>query len=92
MLNHLEWVESRQQAQDLVDAERHDPKAKPKTLVPRFKTFEEILALDVEDDGIAVDDAGPEGRSTLTRDQIRERADELLRDPKARERFYRGEE
>jgi hypothetical protein len=93
VLHHLEWVEARQQAQDLVDAESPGPKAKPTTIVPRYKTFEEVLALDGQDDDIRVDEAtGAERRSSLSRDQIRERADELLRDPKARERFFRGEE
>lgn len=82
-MEHLEWVEARQKAQIEVDAPPVNKHAKRKTLEPKFKTMAEVLGLNVGQE----DDIG-EGAVTLSRDEIRARADELLRDPEARKAFF----
>jgi hypothetical protein len=87
-LDHLEWIEARQKAQEEVEV---PPRAKSKrqtTWVPKYKTIEEVLALDVDDEP---DPQTGEGPATLSRSEIADRADLLLRDREAYKAFIQTE-
>jgi len=74
------------QAQIEVDAPPKAKNAKAKILVPKFASMVEVLAMDGDDH----EDTSGQGHTTLSRESIKARAEELLRDPEARKAFFSG--